>query len=396
MKSTVLSIACGAFLCLAPQHSKAQWTVAPQGFAWQTVNCMHFVGNTGYIGGETSSSAKTTNGGATWTPMTIPVTGAVSSVWFTDANTGFLTTSSSLIKTTNGGSSWTVKQTLNNLQFNDLEFVSPTTGFAVGGEGGACVLMKTTDSGETWNSVNVNNTYYWLEDVDFPTASVGYAVGNVGAVMKTIDGGNNWSLMTTNSSQYLKSVDFVDANTGFAAGYQGVLLKTTNGGTTWTETSLGTDVSIYALHFTDANTGYAVTAYPSSPEIGRIMKTTNGGTTWTTSYDGETGALMSMFFVTPTQAYAGGIIGNMVKMNGTTGVEDITADPISVSPNPSTGIFYVGGKGEKISCEVRDLAGNLVLVSDNHTVDLSSSAPGVYLLTVTDENGTACTRLVKD
>ena len=86
----------------------------------------------------------------------------------------------------------------------------------------------------------------------------------------------------------LKSVYFTDSNTGYAVGDLGTILKTNNGGTTWTVLSSGTTNRLYSVYFTDANTGYAVGGeYLSSlTQTGIILKTSDGGITWTVSSSG--------------------------------------------------------------------------------------------------------------
>ena len=67
------------------------------------------------------------------------------------------------------------------------------------------------------------------------------------------------------------SVSFTDANNGTAVGYNGTILRTTNGGTNWTSQSSGTTNCLNGVSFTDANNGTAVGGY------GTILRTTNGG-----------------------------------------------------------------------------------------------------------------------
>ena len=78
----------------------------------------------------------------------------------------------------------------------------------------------------------------------------------------------------------LYSVHFPDVNTGYAVGNIGTIVKTTDGGTTWNSQSSGTSYFLYSVYFPDTNIGYAVGGDPLG-NFGNILKTTNGGTTWT-------------------------------------------------------------------------------------------------------------------
>ena len=85
--------------------------------------------------------------------------------------------------------------------------------------------------------------------------TVGYIVGNSGAVYKTTNGGTNWSNIGGDSpffSNILNDVHFVDASTGYIVGNSGAVYKTTNGGTNWS--NIGGDSPFFSnilngIHF---------------------------------------------------------------------------------------------------------------------------------------------------
>jgi hypothetical protein len=62
--------------------------------------------------------------------------------------------------------------------------------------------------------------------------NTGYAVSPGGEIIKTTNGGANWTTQTSGSINDLNFIFFKDANTGYIVGDQGTILKTTNGGTT--------------------------------------------------------------------------------------------------------------------------------------------------------------------
>jgi len=116
----------------------------------------------------------------------------------------------------------------------------------------------------------------FLYSVYFTNSDTGYISSGGGIILKTINGGINWTAQTIETNTWLSSVYFPDANTGFAVGgYNsvsgGVIYKTTDGGTSWIAQTSGTMNDLVSVYFTDANTGYAVGF------IGTILKTTNGG-----------------------------------------------------------------------------------------------------------------------
>jgi photosystem II stability/assembly factor-like uncharacterized protein len=88
--------------------------------------------------------------------------------------------------------------------------------------------------------------YVKLWGVHFPTASVGYAVGNYGTILATKDGGLNWADQSANLAggritKNIAGVHFPTPEVGYAVPYTyggGVyhneVIKTLDGGATWT------------------------------------------------------------------------------------------------------------------------------------------------------------------
>ncbi len=76
-----------------------------------------------------------------------------------------------------------------------------------------------------FNTVNSQSTWFWQQPLptgnlmyglDFVNEQVGFAVGTVGTIMKTTDGGTNWNLLNSNTSVTLLSTSFINLLTGFA------------------------------------------------------------------------------------------------------------------------------------------------------------------------------------
>ena len=127
-----------------------------------------------------------------------------------------------------------------------------------------------------------------LNSVFFIDEMTGYAAGDSGTVLATVDAGADWQCLFSGTSQSLKSIYFNNSLTGYAAGNGGVIIKTTNGGVNWTSLTTGTATNLTGIHFPTTDTGYAVGA-------SLTLKTTNGGTSWT-SIPANTGS--SIFFST--------------------------------------------------------------------------------------------------
>ena len=79
----------------------------------------------------------------------------------------------------------------------------------------------------------------------FTDANNGWAVGDGGTILKTIDGGATWAPQTSGTpTQVLTGVHFTDANNGWAVGSGGTILNTNDGGATWAPQTSGTPTQV--------------------------------------------------------------------------------------------------------------------------------------------------------
>ena len=96
-----------------------------------------------------------------------------------------------------------------NGEFYDVHFLDESNGFAVGRDGIAPnyfgIIEKTNDGGDTWTSLNVGSAPILFE-VAFIDSLFGFAVGDSGTIIKTIDAGLNWtpivSVQQTDSNRF--------------------------------------------------------------------------------------------------------------------------------------------------------------------------------------------------
>ncbi|WP_233861180.1 WD40/YVTN/BNR-like repeat-containing protein [Tenacibaculum piscium] len=108
--------------------------------------------------------------------------------------------------------------------------------------GQAGTLLKTTDSGETWTSLNtplVDSKVYDWNSVWFNNEKTGFLVGSNTkkkiTIYKTTDGATSWNEATVNggSIDRMYDVAFTNSTTGFMVGYKGQIFKSTDTGATW-------------------------------------------------------------------------------------------------------------------------------------------------------------------
>lgn len=222
--------------------------------------------NIGYsIGGGTTSVSgdvfKTTDGGITWNKLGIVVDEGLSSVFFIDENTGFISggfNRKKTLKTIDGGTSW---QEVITQEFGQIQFLNNQVGFAhrIGYSGGR--MYKTTDGGNTWN-ININvdeeiNSFHFLDENN------GYFVGDNSLMYKTKNGGITWEKLTVPYGYYT-NIKFYSKNVGYIITEYEQMYKTINGGISWENL---TGITANTLSFVD-KTIYAAGAN------GKILKST--------------------------------------------------------------------------------------------------------------------------
>ncbi len=207
----------------------------------------------GYAVGDAGTFFKTIDNGSTWNQINISGnvgTRTYNAVHFFDDNNGIIVGGNesndaiqTIIKTTDGGTSWTIISDNLNPWLRDVFFIDNNNGFAVGDQG---TILKTTDGGDTWQTLttpgNINqrrlNRSYFISD------QIGIITGghpsndSIQTMIKTIDGGNNWTIIKDDINPMLNSVYFFDSMHGYAVGDWGKVLYTDDQGDTWADLNI--------------------------------------------------------------------------------------------------------------------------------------------------------------
>src|SRR6266498_2709944 len=103
-----------------------------------------------------------------------------------------------------------------------------------------------------------SGTYVPLTGVSRTDANTGTAVGLLGTILRTTDGGTHWVPQSSGISNGLFGVSFTDANHGMICGGFGIILRTTDGGEHWIPETSGTDYDLSRISCTGARNGTAV------------------------------------------------------------------------------------------------------------------------------------------
>ncbi|MCF8234705.1 MAG: hypothetical protein K9G67_09155 [Bacteroidales bacterium] len=189
---------------------------------------------------------KTSNGGQTWTTTKVgePDDGYfINSISYPHQSTCFVTDIYNCYRSTDSCMNWEkiyVDSLFTEYKVHQVIFPSKNTGYLVISseteKSTISEIFKTTDSGESWESV-LQLAGGYPPIMFFVNEEIGFILKHTNAfyLHKTLDGGNSWISIPVNYNIRIRKMHFLDQYTGFLhAGDEG-FLKTTDGGISWTQ-----------------------------------------------------------------------------------------------------------------------------------------------------------------
>ncbi len=367
---------------------------------------------------------KTTDGGLTWTRQVegddLGTGIYFRNVEFLNANIGFIGTfQGKFFKTVDGGENWSEVTNIspNPSGICGINTVGTSTVYGVGEFREPAVMIKSTDSGDTWTSTDMSAHATALVEVKFVDENLGYAAGKNatgGIIIKTTDGGTTWTEIYSSgiAGEYVWKIQILDGSSNNvifgaiqqAATSSGRLIKTVDAGVNWTEKNVpGADIQ--AVGFISETHGWM-----GGSEMG-IMETTDGGDTWTNI--GVGGNLNRIFVINNTFAFAAGT--TIYKYTDETLSTEEIGSPripleIVLSENPVDTLleFSIQYKGsDNMAIEMYDITGKMIrkLSSDEivdasgikkeYSYDVSDLSTGIYILNFHNNTGRQSLKFIK-
>jgi photosystem II stability/assembly factor-like uncharacterized protein len=401
MKKLILSIAA---IMIAFALKAQTWTAAQVTGTTENLRgvCMTSATNA-YACGFNSTIAKTTDGGINWTATVFPGGFNLFSVDFASATTGLVVGDNGISpggqvncavikRTTNGGNSWTdiTAPDTGNYWLRAVAFADASTAIAVGSNG---KIIRSTDAGASWTSISSpSNQTLW--DVNFPTASTGYAVESyyTGSsystrVLKTSDGGITWTAIGSSISGLAFAISFISDTEGWLA-VSGEIFGTTDGGSTWTQLCSNTGIQSNDILFLSSGNGRVGGSYLA------VRTSTDGGITWSTETSGSSGSINALSFINATTGIAVGDGGTILRYTpSVVGLTDVQARKhvLQLYPNPVKDLITAELKTDftgAVDVQVLDLTGRTILtgtLSGNKIqLDISELPEGCYFFMVSE------------
>ena len=218
-------------------------------------------------------------------------------------------------KTTDGGLNWDLQLELEGVYIRNIEFLNENIGFLGTLDGG---FFKTTDGGAHWivqQNIVPGDSFNVICGLDAVGTHTIYGCGTYygpAYVIKSVDSGTTWQYIDMSAyAESLVEVLFVDETTGFASGGSaagGVILKTTDGGTSWTpiyHTGINGEW-IWKMQRLFSNPNVMFGSVESfAPLTGKLIKSVDGGQNWVSKPVPDTD-IQGVGFITENHGWMGG------------------------------------------------------------------------------------------
>ncbi len=186
------------------------------------------------------SLLKTTDGGINWIGQDSS-SAYFYKIQFVSSHTAFISGTfplqniGEILKTSDDGTTWESNVLSDYSQITSLYFIDENTGWVTGNKDinnvARFLVSKTTDGGKTFNTQKTFSDQY-TESIYFVSSTHGWVTGN--SLHFTTDGGSNW-IETDPGDIIINDIYFVSETTGWIIGLDGKIFKTNNGGITSAE-----------------------------------------------------------------------------------------------------------------------------------------------------------------
>lgn len=209
-------------------------------------------GSAWFVWGSSSTLWRSTNNGSSWSKVALPKNVKISQVDFASSSTGYLRdTGGRIWRTSNTGKSWSVIASTGTGSTYGMSFSSTSTGMLImsrfGQTSGAGYVLRTTDSGKTWNPQLVWNDEF--NRYGIISGSTSYGLLDDADVFYSTNGGVSGSSSTATvkpSKTKLKKKAKIQVTITVKGGKQGdiaVVSGLPSGATVWQQQQVTLDSS---------------------------------------------------------------------------------------------------------------------------------------------------------
>ena len=118
-----------------------------------------------------------------------------------------------------------------------------------------------------------------LNKIEFYNSSIGYAVGDSGAIIKTINGGDSWQVLNSGTTYGLNAIEVISDDHIVVGGFK-KLLYSSDGGSSWNEAYSNLNTIIFDFDKIENNIWTVGGINSFDTDIAAILKSSNNGLNW--------------------------------------------------------------------------------------------------------------------
>ncbi len=291
---------------------------------------------------------RSTDAGTTWSLRNtgVPAVNLYGIAATDTSNCWVGTTAGAIYRTSNGGLNWALQVSVAGSFINGIHMFDLNNGVYTGDPSGNGVPYQnrfTTDGGTTWtlatnspianNEFGVINAWDWTDQNHFWIGSANTTASSTTCkIYYTTTGFNGtWNFATvtgvgTTQGLYFQAIGMTDNNNGMAGSNNGTVVKTTDGGVNWTAVTPPAALTTFAVINMNAlkNGSNLIRVVFNSTTSYFIYTTTDYGTTWnleTIPASASTLGVQHLQFLDANLGFAGGGSGVVLKYVGVVPVE---------------------------------------------------------------------------
>ncbi len=161
---------------------------------------------------------------------------------------------------------WKIVDYINSVNYRDVEFADEMHGMAAGnwGERIGPIIQRTTDGGQTWDSVlvfkpdrddngNFINLPVPFSAVAHPTPDIAIVVADSGMMFRSYNGGDSWDTLDFDFDERFRDIAMSDAMNGIASTETDKVFHTVDGGKSWKNFRTRQNVFLWDIAYIDKN-----------------------------------------------------------------------------------------------------------------------------------------------
>jgi photosystem II stability/assembly factor-like uncharacterized protein len=209
------------------------------------------------------------------------------------------------------------------LNENNIKFEDSQTAVLVGQDG---LAMRTVDGGNNWTVLNTgvtnslkSNDFYSIQ-YESTTSKIHLAVGENGLILKSVDDGATWEVKNSGTTEHLNDVYILNMMLAVACGNNGTVLYSHDFGDNWTALQTGSTENLNSITFVEGDNHSITTAGYldgltgiAAGDNGTILTSKGLFASWGPITTGTTEHMNSVYNVNWDVIFAAGNAGTMLQ-----------------------------------------------------------------------------------